>query len=62
MLIEEYVRVGVPLLDAIEQTANLRAGGAPAPLPAGAAPVLTEDDTVQQNEQALRELSTLLGN
>jgi len=49
--------VGKPLLEAIEDTANLRAGG---PTPEGTE-TLPEADLSKQNEESMRQLQQMMG-
>jgi len=61
LLIAEYTRVNISLLDAVEQTANLRAGGTSDPSAAQTAHVPSEEEIARKNEVALRELSSMMG-
>lgn len=62
MLVEEYLRVGISLLDATEQTANLRAGGASVDPEVSSDPaVQSEAALARENEKALQELQAMMG-
>ncbi len=48
------------LLDAVEQTASMRAGGPTVEEP-GTPPVQSEAELARQNERAIRELGAMMG-
>lgn len=52
--------MGIPLLEAIEQTSGMRAGGAAPPIEEGK-PALSEADLAKQNEASMRELQQMMG-
>lgn len=61
LLIEEYTRVGVSLLEAVDQTANMRAGG-PSVQSEDGASVPANVPSDKDNQRAMRELEAMMGN
>lgn len=63
MLIGEYLRVGISLQEAVDQTAHLRAGGTPSELEGEVVEpsVQSEAEVARQNEKALKELQMMMG-
>jgi hypothetical protein len=56
------MRVGVSMLDAVEQTSNFRAGGRSVETSVSSEPAVpSEAALARQNEAALRELGSMMG-
>lgn len=53
--------MGISLLDAIEQTSAMRAGGSESASEPGTPKVQSEEALAQQNQQAMRELQRQMG-
>ena len=61
LLIEEYTRVGISMLDALDQTSALRAGGTASESQPDTPAVQSEAALAKQNDAAMRELQRQMG-